>query len=311
MLPAIKMKFQLTILLTFLVLMGKSQDLPDSIIRKNRISKLTIHTTRTTKTNFKSFTNKIKSETIYNEGGNRLKTTIVSNDVYYHVKDSSIVYYFYQDTLLSKTYYKDFIDRKFASSSLEKYSYKFDTPHRKISQLIKFNGGRVNREEYSWNSSNNIEEVRYYSNDSAVYVPQRNGYDFLIAKGFILDKIVKNYWNARNDLSKTIECKINCRYKFIKRDSLCCTYTEYGSNRDTLTRKTRFYNEGWQTLFEKEYAMISGAFYRESQRGDKVVTFVRRNSRGLVIEKLVYEISMEGYIFESTSTYYYKFKYLR
>ena len=302
------MKLQFTILFVLIVSISKAQVLSDSSIRKSNISQIIIKTSNKTKNGFHTLYTTRKTVTTYNRYGKPIKSVQVSYDAHYKSQDSSIIEFFYLDTVISATNWKEFEGRKLMVKGSEKYTYTFDTINRMTSQLLTDNGGHKTKEEYIWNSSNRIEEIVYYSNDSAIYVPQRRGYDFLLGKGLQLNRVVRNYWSTENNLLKSVECKIGCRLKYIS-DSLCCTSTEYSSNKDTLTQKIRFYNEGWQTVFEKEYSMPSGAIYQESQRGDKTLTFKQKNKKGLLTKQESYEMRIEGSILETITTYAYKFNF--
>lgn len=302
------MKFRITILFAFIFLNSNSQGLTDSVIQKNNIRQLTVITKNKIKNSFHTVYHTRKTITTYNKQGHPIVQVAVTYNPLQKEKDSTITICSYKDTNLSKVYWKEYTGTKLIDEGSESYSYSFtfDSLKRKTSETVEIPGGRITKEEYVWNTSNKINEIRYYSNDSAIYIPERRGYDFLWGKNLHLSKIVKNYWDVEHNLLKSVECKNGCRLKYIN-DSLCCTHTEYSIHKDTLIRKNTFYNEGWQTVYEKEYSMPYGVTYLESYHGDKSLIFEQRDKKGLIIKQESYQIDIQGSFTETLTTYEYKF----
>lgn len=298
------MKLLFIIFFILFSFISRAQVLTDSMIRANNISQVTAHTKGINKNGLKDWYETTKTVTSYNRHGSPVKSTRVRY-VTNKVTDSAVTSYFYKDTLLVKTDWKEYLDRKLADHIVETYSYTFDSLSRKTSWTT-YTGERVSKEEYTRDNAGNIKETRYYSNDSAVYIPERRGYDFLVGKELRLNRTIVNYHDAENVLLKTIDCKTVCKLKYIN-ESYCCTTTEYSRHRDTTIQKISFYNEGWQTVFEKEYRPPYGASSRESRRGDRSLIVEQKNKKGLATRVSNYEIRIEGYVYESITSYEYKF----
>ena len=306
------MKFLSTITFLLIYSISQSQSLSDSSIHVNHIRQVTIQTSTKSKNGYRTIGMFQKTVTVYNKNGKPNKSIHVLYSTDNKTRDSSIIEYLYQDTLVIRAVWKEYKNGRLTEKGVEKYNYDFtfDSLNRKISQLTIDGSGRQTKEEYVWGSSNKMDEIHYYSNDSSVYIPQRRGYDQVLGKALHLNKVVKNYWNDYNDrLIKSIECTPRCRYSYFKNlsDSLCCRTIEYLINRDTLIQKETYYNEGWQTTFEKEYTMPYGPIYRESSRGDQSFLFQRKNNKGLLLKQEDYSLQIEGYFLESTTTYEYKY----
>lgn len=298
------MRIPATIYLLFATTISGAQDLNDSTIRRNNISEVTKIRTEITRDGNYTYQFISKETTTYNRNGRPVKSIQVTKDS--QGKDSSVTIYNYRDTLLSNTEWREYKGARLVNKGTEYFEYTFDSLNRMISKKMRDLHGRKTYEEYTWSSENNIDSVHYFSNDSAVYVPERRGYDFIPGKTWQLNRVVRNVWSPDHRLERSIEGNPGCNWKYIS-ESICYTTTDFFQRGDSSIRRIQFYNDGWQTTFSKRYSHPSGNVYEESERGDKAITFYKRNKNGLLLRTEKHEIRIEARLQETIVNYQYKF----
>jgi hypothetical protein len=238
------MKTPFLIFFCFTSLFGISQILPDSVAKKYHIS-------RVVSTVQNPFYKNSYTE-YYNANGKVIKDVRKSKggDPQIEIRN----YYYNDKGLLKKWEYKEYYERKLMSGSQIICSYNKD--NLLISEVSTDNNKRITIDTFVYSKDLKTDTLFSFSNDTMIYKPAQNGYDFGVGKSLHLEKETITYYDSGRKKIRLSELDYRIKNRCIhsrtigKPDSTGYRLIEYYNNADTTIEKETFWycTEGVQRI---------------------------------------------------------------